>query len=124
VSILSGGRLRLGVGVGWNPAEYEALGADFHTRGQRQAEQIVVLRKLWTEPLVTFAGEWHSLDRIVIAPLPPFPIPIWIGGGLGEVTLRRVARFADGWMPMVRSTNSSRSASIPTCADPSASIWR
>ena len=102
VSLLSGGRLRLGVGVGWNHAEYEALGADFHTRGRREAEQIVVLRKLWTEPLVTFAGEWHTLNRVGIAPLPEHSIPIWMGGGLGEATLRRVARLADGWMPNLR----------------------
>jgi alkanesulfonate monooxygenase SsuD/methylene tetrahydromethanopterin reductase-like flavin-dependent oxidoreductase (luciferase family) len=88
------------VGVGWNHAEYEALGADFHTRGRRVAEQIVVLRKLWTEPLVTFQGEWHALDRVGIAPLPAHPISIWMGGGMGETTLRRVARVADGWMPM------------------------
>jgi probable F420-dependent oxidoreductase len=102
VSLLSDGRLRLGIGVGWNHTEYEALGADFHTRGQRQAEQIDLLRKLWTEPIVTFAGRWHTVDRIGIAPLPRHPIPIWIGGGLGESTLRRVARLADGWMPAVR----------------------
>jgi probable F420-dependent oxidoreductase len=100
VSLLSGGRLRLGVGVGWNPAEYEALGSDFHTRGRRVTEQVVVLRKLWTEPLVTFEGEWHTLDRVGIAPLPIHPIPIWMGGGIQETTLRRIARVADGWMPM------------------------
>jgi probable F420-dependent oxidoreductase len=100
VSILSKGRLRLGVGVGWNHAEYEALGEDFHTRGRRVTEQIVVLRKLWSEPLVTFHGDWHTLDRVAIAPLPADPIPIWMGGGNGETTLRRVARVADGWMPM------------------------
>lgn len=102
VALLSDGRLRLGVGVGWNHAEYEALGADFHTRGRREAEQIELLRKLWSEPVVTFEGEWHTVDRVGIAPLPPRPIPIWIGGGTGEATLRRVARLADGWMPMLR----------------------
>ena len=102
VAQLSRGRLRLGVGVGWNHAEFEALGADFHTRGQREAEQIVVLRRLWTEPLVTFAGRWHTLDRVAIAPLPAHPIPVWMGGGTGETTLRRIARLADGWMPMAR----------------------
>jgi probable F420-dependent oxidoreductase len=103
VSILSGGRLRLGVGIGWNHAEYEALGSDFHTRGRRVAEQVAVLRKLWTEPLVTFEGDWHTLDRVGIAPLPTHPIPIWMGGGMGETTLRRIARVADGWMPMTSS---------------------
>jgi probable F420-dependent oxidoreductase len=100
VSILSGGRLRLGVGVGWNHAEYEALGADFHSRGRRVDEQVTLLRRLWTEPLVSFHGRWHNLDRIGIAPLPQAPIPVWIGGGLGTATLRRVARLGDGWMPM------------------------
>jgi probable F420-dependent oxidoreductase len=104
VAQLSRGRLRLGVGVGWNHAEFEALGADFHTRGQREAEQIVVLRKLWTEPLVTFAGRWHTLDRVAIAPRPAHPIPVWMGGGTGETTLRRIARLADGWMPMARGS--------------------
>lgn len=102
VALLSGGRFRLGVGVGWNHAEYEALGADFHTRGRREEEQIELLRKLWTEPVVTFKGQWHTVDRVGIAPLPRRPIPVWIGGGTGETTLRRVARFADGWMPMLR----------------------
>ena len=102
VALLSGDRFRLGVGVGWNHAEYEALGADFHTRGRREEEQIQLLRKLWSEPLVTFKGQWHSVDRIGIAPLPRHPIPIWIGGGTGDATLRRVARLGDGWMPMLR----------------------
>jgi probable F420-dependent oxidoreductase len=102
VALLSGGRLRLGVGVGWNQREFEALGEDFHNRGARQAEQITVLRKLWTEPLVTFRGDWHSLDRVAIAPLPAAPIEIWMGGGFGEATLRRVAMLADGWIPALR----------------------
>jgi probable F420-dependent oxidoreductase len=104
VSLLSGGRLRLGVGVGWNHAEFESLGADFRTRGERTAEQVVVLRRLWTEPLVTFTGRWHTLDRVAIAPLPAQPVPLWMGGGTGEVTLRRIARLADGWMPMARAS--------------------
>jgi probable F420-dependent oxidoreductase len=99
VSLLSGGRLRLGVGVGWNYAEYGALGANFHNRGQRLSEQVVLLRKLWTEPLVTFEGRWHNLDRVGIAPLPTQTIPIWMGGFAGDVTLRRIAKLADGWMP-------------------------
>ena len=101
VDLLSGQRLRLGVGIGWNFTEYEALNEDFHTRGARQEEQITVLRKLWTEELVTFQGRWHSLDRVGINPRPARPIPIWIGGGFKEPILRRVARFADGWMPLL-----------------------
>lgn len=101
VDLLSGGRLQLGVGVGWNFTEYEALNEDFHTRGARQEEQIVVLRKLWSEELVTFHGRWHHLDRVGIAPRPPRLIPIWIGGGFTEPILKRVARLADGWMPLL-----------------------
>lgn len=100
VDLLSGRRLRLGVGIGWNFTEYEALNEDFHTRGARQEEQITVLRKLWTEELVTFRGRWHTLDRVGINPRPARPIPIWIGGGHADKLLLRVARFADGWMPL------------------------
>ncbi len=99
VDLLSGGRLRLGVGIGWNHTEFEALGEDFHNRGRRVEEQIKVLRLLWQEPLVTYAGRWHTLDRVGINPLPGRQIPIWIGGGTSDVVLRRVARIADGWMP-------------------------
>ncbi len=100
VDLLSGQRLRLGVGIGWNFTEYEALNEDFRTRGARQEEQITVLRKLWTEDLVTFRGRWHTLDRVGIQPRPARPIPIWFGGGFKEAILRRVARFGDGWMPL------------------------
>lgn len=101
LSMLSGGRFRLGVGVGWNHAEYESLGEDFHTRGARQEEQIEVLRRLWTEPLVSFQGRWHTLDRVAIAPRPAAPVPIWLGTGTSDRLLRRVARLADGWMPLL-----------------------
>jgi probable F420-dependent oxidoreductase len=102
VDILSGGRLRLAVGVGWNFTEYEALNEDFHTRGRRIEEQIEVMRRLWTEPLVTFSGRWHQLDRVGINPLPvQRPIPLWIGSGSSDRSLRRVARLADGWMPLL-----------------------
>jgi probable F420-dependent oxidoreductase len=101
VDLFSGGRLRLGVGIGWNFTEYEALNEDFHTRGARQEEQITVLRKLWTEELVTFEGRWHKLDRVGIAPRPARPIPIWIGSGWSDRILKRVAKFADGWMPLL-----------------------
>jgi probable F420-dependent oxidoreductase len=103
LDILSGGRLRLGVGVGWNFTEFEVLGQDFDTRGLRQEEQIIVMRKLWTEPLVSFEGRWHKLDRVGLSPRPVRPIPVWIGGGTGERLLKRVARLADGWMPAMPS---------------------
>jgi len=99
VDILSGGRLRLGVGVGWNPFEYEALGVDFHRRGSREAEQVTLLRKLWTQPLVDFDGRFDRVAGGGINPLPvQRPIPVWFGGG-SEATLRRAAKLGDGWMP-------------------------
>ena len=80
IDVLSGGRLRLGVGIGWNEVEYQALGEDFHNRGARMEEQIDVLRALWTQPVVSFAGRWHQIEAAGIKPLPiQRPIPIWIG---------------------------------------------
>jgi probable F420-dependent oxidoreductase len=110
VDILSRGRLRLGVGVGWNSVEFEALGCDFHDRGARIEEQVAVMRRLWAEPLVTFAGRWHRLDRVGINPLPGRPIPIWMGSGARDVSLRRAARFFDGWVPLRQSSEELRSA--------------
>src|SRR5213593_4248020 len=99
IDVLSGGRLRLGIGIGWNHVEYEALNEDFHTRGRRVSEQIAVMRKLWTEPVVTFKGSYHHLDRAGINPLPvQRPIPVWMGG-MAEPVLKRVAQISDGWFP-------------------------
>jgi probable F420-dependent oxidoreductase len=99
LDILSGGRLRLGVGVGWNSAEFLALGADFSNRGRRIEEQVNVLRELWTKPVVQFIGEWYQLDHVGIRPLPlQRPIPVWFGGYV-DVVLKRVARIGDGWFP-------------------------
>ncbi|MCC7354724.1 MAG: LLM class F420-dependent oxidoreductase [Anaerolineae bacterium] len=99
VDVLSGGRLRLGVGTGWNQVEYEALGENFHNRGRREEEQIKVLRALWQNELVTFKGKWHQIPDAGLNPLPvQRPIPIWLGG-MAEVVLKRAARLADGWFP-------------------------
>jgi probable F420-dependent oxidoreductase len=99
VDVLSGGRLRLGVAVGWNPIEFEAQREDFRTRGRRIEEQVEVLRALWTRELVTFEGRWHRIPDAGINPLPvQRPIPIWMGG-TSEPVLRRAARIADGWLP-------------------------
>lgn len=99
LAILSGGRLRLGIGVGWNVAEFEALGVDFEHRGSRVEEQIELMRRLWAEPLISFEGRWHKLDRVGINPRPQALIPIWIGCAAEDRLLRRVARIADGWIP-------------------------
>jgi len=100
---LSGGRLRLGVGLGWNEVEYTALNEDFHNRGRRIEEQVEVMRLLWTQPLVQFAGRWHTILDAGLKPLPvQQPIPIWFGGH-HESVLRRVAHMGDGWMPRYRS---------------------
>src|SRR6266850_7961288 len=97
VGLLSGGRLRLGVGVGWNHVEYDALGQDFRTRGARQEEQIELLRQLFTEPVVAFKGRFDQVDRAAVLPKPPRPIPIWLGGS-GEAAFDRAARLADGFI--------------------------
>ena len=97
VDLLSGGRLRLGVGIGWNYVEYEALGQGFHTRGARQEEQIELLRHLFAEPVVDFTGRFDRIDRASLVPKPTRPIPIWLGGS-GEKAFDRAARLADGFI--------------------------
>lgn len=99
VDLLSGGRLRLGVGVGWNAVEYEALNEEFTNRGVRSEEQINLLRALWTDTAISFTGRWHTIDQAGLNPLPPRrAIPIWIGG-YSEATLRRIGAMGDGWFP-------------------------
>ena len=99
IDVLSRGRLRLGIGTGWNELEYQGLGMNFHDRGKRCEEQIELLRMLWTQETVTFNGQWHTLNGVGINPLPDQrPIPIWLGGA-ADIVLRRVARIADGWYP-------------------------
>ena len=110
VDVLSGGRLRLGVGVGWNAVEFEALGEDFTKRGQRIEEQVEVMRALWTQELVTFAGREHRISDAGLNPLPvQRPIPIWMGGE-SEVVQQRMARLADGWMPHFRAGAAGQAA--------------
>lgn len=99
VDVLSGGRFRLGVGIGWNTVEYEALGEEFDNRARRSEEQIAVLRLLFTEPAITFHGRYHQITEAGLNPMPvQRPIPIWIGGSV-EATLRRTATMGDGWFP-------------------------
>src|SRR6266849_3222958 len=105
VDLLTRGRLIVGVGIGWNQVEYEALGMSFTNRGKRIEEQIAVLRLLWTQEVVDFEGRWHHIDRAGLNPLPvQRPIPVWMGGGWDrqkrttvEPALRRIARMGDGW---------------------------
>ena len=102
VDRLCGGRLRLGIGIGWNHVEYEGMGEEFITRGRRLDEQIIVLRKLWTEPVVDFTGRWHRIAGAGINPLPvQRPIPIWLAASANERSLQRVGRLGDGWLPMM-----------------------
>ena len=109
VDVLSGGRLRLGVGIGWNQVEYEALGESFRNRGKRSEEQIEVLRALWTDELVTYEGRWHTITDAGLNPMPvQRPIPVWFGGSADPV-LRRIARTGDGWFPSGRLDEQGRS---------------
>ena len=99
VDVLSGGRLRLGIGIGWNDVEFEALGENYHNRGKRSEEQVEVMRALWTQETVTYAGTWHKITDAGINPLPvQQPIPI-LFGGMADAVMRRVARLGDGWLP-------------------------
>jgi probable F420-dependent oxidoreductase len=125
VDVLSGGRMRLGVGTGWNWVEYEALGVPFGDRGARLEEQVGLLRKLWTAPLVTFKGRFHSVPDAGINPLPiRRPIPIWFGG-MAENVIRRVGTIGDGWYPQFPSLDPFLSASRPRRnEDPKALIER
>ena len=99
VDVLTGGKLRLGVGVGWNPVEYEALGMNFQARGHVVEEQIEVMRLLWSQEVVSYKGQYHTVTEAGLNPLPVRrSIPIWLGGS-ADVLLRRVARIGDGWFP-------------------------
>ncbi|CPR12834.1 luciferase family protein [Mycobacterium bohemicum DSM 44277] len=101
VDLLTGGRFRLGVGLGWNAVEYEALGETFTNRGRRSEEQVEVMRRLWTEPSVTFNGRHHTITAAGLAPLPvQRPIPVWFGAA-SDRAYERAGRLGDGWFPMV-----------------------
>jgi probable F420-dependent oxidoreductase len=97
IDLLSGGRLRLGVGTGWNFVEYESLNETFGDRGPRQEEQVELLRRLWAEPVVDYTGRWHRIARAGLKPLPGRRIPIWFGG-FTDVAFRRAARLGDGFI--------------------------
>lgn len=107
VAILSQGRLRLGVGVGWNAVEYEALGENFHSRGKRQAEQVELLRALWENDTVDFRGKWHTVVKAGINPRPPSSIPVWFGGA-APGAIDRAARLGEGWIPLMGPNDNAR----------------
>jgi probable F420-dependent oxidoreductase len=127
IDLLTRGKLRLGVGLGWNEVEYEALGQNFSDRGARLTEQVALLRRLWSETSVTVAGDHEHVTGAGIAPLPvQRPIPIWIGAR-ADVALRRAGRIADGWFPMdqpgpalARSTAIVHAAAEQAGRDPTA----
>jgi probable F420-dependent oxidoreductase len=120
VDILTEGRFRLGLGIGWNAVEYEALGQDFTTRGQREEEQIGLLRRLWTERSVNHEGRFDRVTGAGLAPLPvQRPIPIWLGGQ-SPAALRRIGRLADGWFPQLApgpSLDEARSVVLEAAAE-------
>ncbi len=97
LDILSGGRVRLGIGTGWNYVEYDALNEEFKNRGRRQEEQVEVLRKLWSEPVMDYTGKWHRVERAGLLPLPGRQIPIWFGG-FNDAAYQRAARIGDGFI--------------------------
>lgn len=107
VAVLSGNRLRLGVGTGWNRVEYVALNETFTNRGRRQAEQVELMRQLWSQDVLDFDGEFHTVERAGINPRPSAPIPIWFGGS-APAALERCARLGDGWIPLGTPNDSSR----------------
>jgi probable F420-dependent oxidoreductase len=110
LDVLSGGRLRVGIGIGWNEVEYIALNENFHTRGKRLDEQLAVLNALWTEPLVTFKGKWHTILDAGLNPMPvQRPIPVWFGGH-ADAMLRRCAKWGAGWMPNFRTAEQAAPA--------------
>ena len=103
VALLSNNRLRLGVGTGWNQIEYEGLNEDFKTRGRRQSEQVDLLRRLWNEETLTYAGKHHRVSAAGINPRPSQQIPIWFGGS-APALLKRCAELGDGWIPLMGPT--------------------
>jgi len=109
LAILSGNRFRMGVGTGWNEVEYVGLNVPFERRGARQVEQIEVMRRLWRDDTVDFAGEFHRIDKASILPRPTQPVPIWFGGGAPTV-LKRCAEIGDGWMPIMGPNDAARDA--------------
>ena len=109
LAILSDNRFRLGIGTGWNEVEYEALDVPFARRGARQAEQVKLLRQLWTQDTVSYRGRFHTVTQASILPRPTEPVPVWFGGG-APALLERCGRLGDGWVPIGGPNEKSRQA--------------
>jgi probable F420-dependent oxidoreductase len=99
VAMLTNNRFRLGVGIGWNEVEYDALGVPFGQKGARLEEQVVFMKRLWEEDAFSFDGEFHSMELASIFPRPSAPIPVSFGGS-APAALERCARLGDGWIPL------------------------
>jgi probable F420-dependent oxidoreductase len=114
LDVLCGGRFRLGIGVGWNEIEFVGLNENFHNRGRRSEEQVEVMKALWAQPHVSFKGRWHTIEDAGINPLPSGRrIPLWYGGH-ADVTLRRCAKWGDGWMPLAYPPGDEAKAAFAT----------
>lgn len=100
---IAGGRVALGIGVGWMKEEFELLSVDFHTRGKRMDEEVEILRALWKGGMVEYAGKHYRFDRLEMSPVPPKPVPILVGG-ISDPALRRAARIGDGWIAVQHTT--------------------
>jgi probable F420-dependent oxidoreductase len=109
LAILSNNRFRLGVGTGWNEVEYTGLNEDFHNRGRRQAEQVALMRRLWTEDSLDYTGNYHRIDKASINPRPEAPIEVWFGGS-APALLKRCGELGDGWIPLGSPNDASREA--------------
>ncbi|MCZ6855264.1 MAG: LLM class F420-dependent oxidoreductase [Gammaproteobacteria bacterium] len=107
VAVLSNNRFRLGIGTGWNRIEYEALNESFTNRGKRQGEQVELMRKLWSEDVLTYKSDYHTIDGASINPRPSKPIPVWFGGS-APALLERCGRMGDGWIPLMGANDNAR----------------
>ena len=117
VDVLSKGRLRLGIGTGWNDVEYEALGENFHDRGVRSEEQIDLMRRLWAEDVISYEGRWHTVTEAGLNPLPTSRrIPVWLGGMAPQV-IDRVGRIADGWFPFFNPNLAEQIGAVRAAAE-------
>jgi probable F420-dependent oxidoreductase len=122
---LSGGRVRLGVGVGWQESEYAALGEDFTDRGKRMDEALRLLRACWTDERVDFAGDYYRVTAMGMEPKPPQggKLPIWVGGH-SPAALRRVGQYADGWLAALVNNKERVTREMHTVRDHAAKFGR